>query len=93
MRNLTPSPTYVTNITDPDQLKATLKSHIDAVLGRYGNDLYAFDVINERESCFRRLRRLLTPDSPQRQWHHQVERLVQCPRRRLPRYCGAYAFR
>ncbi|ORX38166.1 xylanase [Kockovaella imperatae] len=41
------TPGYVTNITDPDELKSVLKSHIDAVLGRYGNDLYAFDVINE----------------------------------------------
>ena len=31
-------------------LKGMLKDHIDAVLGRYGNDLYAFDVINERQS-------------------------------------------
>jgi endo-1,4-beta-xylanase len=42
------SPAYVNNITDPDELKAVLKEHIDAVLGRYGNDLYAFDVVNER---------------------------------------------
>jgi GH35 family endo-1,4-beta-xylanase len=26
-----------------------LEEHINAVLGRYGNDLYAFDVINERK--------------------------------------------
>jgi endo-1,4-beta-xylanase len=45
------SPAYVTNITDADELKAVLKEHIDAVMGRYGNDLYAFDVINERESA------------------------------------------
>lgn len=44
------SPTYVTNITDATQLKSVLKSHIDAVMGRYASDLYAFDVINERES-------------------------------------------
>jgi GH35 family endo-1,4-beta-xylanase len=40
----------VTNITDPTELKTVLKDHIDAVLGRYANDLYAFDVINERKS-------------------------------------------
>ncbi|WRT65284.1 uncharacterized protein IL334_002227 [Kwoniella shivajii] len=41
------TPTYVTNITDPDELKTVLKEHIDAVLGRYKNDLYAMDIINE----------------------------------------------
>nr|AHL20248.1 GH10 xylanase [Papiliotrema flavescens] len=41
------TPAYVTNITDADELKQVLKEHIDAVLGRYGNDLYAFDVVNE----------------------------------------------
>lgn len=46
-------PAYVTNITDADELKAVLKEHIDAVLGRYGSDLYAFDVINERERLAR----------------------------------------
>lgn len=45
------SPAYVTNITDADELKTVLKEHIDAVMGRYGNDLYAFDVINERKSA------------------------------------------
>lgn len=44
------TPEYVTNITDPDELKAVLKEHIDAVMGRYGEHFYAFDVINERES-------------------------------------------
>lgn len=43
------TPEYVTNITDPDELKAVLKEHIDAVMGRYGKHFYAFDVINERE--------------------------------------------
>ena len=47
---LTRSPDYVTNITTSHELKAVLKEHIDAVLGRYGPDLYAFDVINEGES-------------------------------------------
>ena len=41
------TPDYVTNLTDPTQLKAVLKEHVDAVLGRYGSRLYAFDVINE----------------------------------------------
>jgi len=41
------TPTYVTNITDPTELKAVLKEHIDAVMGRYGDMLYGFDVINE----------------------------------------------
>jgi len=40
----------VTNITDADELKSVLKEHIDAVMGRYGNDMYAIDVINERKS-------------------------------------------
>jgi endo-1,4-beta-xylanase len=43
------TPEYVTNITDPDELKAVLKEHVDAVMGRYGEYFYAFDVINERE--------------------------------------------
>lgn len=43
------TPEYVTNITDPTELKAVLKEHIDAVMGRYGKYFYAFDVINERE--------------------------------------------
>lgn len=43
------SPQYVNEITDPTVLKAVLKEHIDAVMGRYGKDLYAFDVVNERE--------------------------------------------
>ncbi|GFZ42725.1 1,4-beta-D-xylan xylanohydrolase [Saitozyma sp. JCM 24511] len=42
-----PSPSYVTSITDPTELTQVLEEHINAVLGRYGNDLYAFDVINE----------------------------------------------
>jgi GH35 family endo-1,4-beta-xylanase len=42
-------PSYVTSITDPTELTQVLEEHINAVLGRYGNDLYAFDVINERE--------------------------------------------
>jgi len=47
------SPQYVNEITDPTVLKAVLKEHIDAVMGRYGKDLYAFDVVNERESSQR----------------------------------------
>lgn len=43
------TPEYVTNITDPEELKAVLKEHIDAVMGRYGDHFYAFDVINERK--------------------------------------------
>ncbi len=42
-------PAWVTSITDPTELKTVLKNHINAVMGRYGNDLYAFDVVNERE--------------------------------------------
>lgn len=34
-----------------------LEEHINAVLGRYGDDLYAFDVINERGSLDVRLRK------------------------------------
>jgi endo-1,4-beta-xylanase len=41
------TPEYITNMTDPVTLTAALKEHIFAVLGRYGKDLYAFDVINE----------------------------------------------
>ncbi|WVQ97820.1 hypothetical protein IAU59_004935 [Kwoniella sp. CBS 9459] len=41
------TPSYVTNITDPDELKSVLREHIDAVLGRYKDDLYAMDIINE----------------------------------------------
>lgn len=41
------TPTYVTNITDADELKQVLQEHINAVLGRYAGDLYAFDVVNE----------------------------------------------
>jgi hypothetical protein len=43
------SPEWVTSITDAEELKTVLKEHIDAVMGRYAKDLYAFDVINERE--------------------------------------------
>lgn len=46
------SPAYVTNITDPEELKTVLKEHIDAVLGRYADDLYAMDIINERKSAY-----------------------------------------
>lgn len=65
-------PTYVTNITDATELKSTLQDHINAVLGRYGNDLYAFDVINERK----RSEGFGAKSSPQRQWHHQAECVV-----------------
>lgn len=51
MKRSDESPAYVTNITDPTELKAVLSEHISAVMGRYGKDLYAFDVVNERECC------------------------------------------
>lgn len=43
-------PEWVTNITNPTELKEVLREHINAVMGRYGRQLYAFDVVNERES-------------------------------------------
>lgn len=46
---LTDSPAWVTSITDPTKLKQVLREHINAVLGRYGKNMYAFDVVNERE--------------------------------------------
>lgn len=42
------TPDYVLNTTDPDELRQILKEHIDAVMGRYKNDVYAFDIVNER---------------------------------------------
>jgi len=41
------TPEYVTNQTDPVKLTAILEEHINAVMGRYCKDLYAFDVVNE----------------------------------------------
>lgn len=37
------------NITDKDELLDVMKTHIDAVLGRYGDRLAHMDVVNERE--------------------------------------------
>lgn len=42
-------PAWVTSITDPTELKQVLRDHINAVMGRYGKDMYAIDVVNERE--------------------------------------------
>jgi len=39
----------VTNITDPEELKQVLRTHVEAVAGRYKNDWAYLDVINERE--------------------------------------------
>jgi GH35 family endo-1,4-beta-xylanase len=39
----------VQNITDPNDLKNVMKTHIDAVMGRYGSRLAHMDVVNERE--------------------------------------------
>ena len=63
----TQTPSWVTSITDPTRLKQVLKNHIDAVIGRYKDDLAYFDIVNERE--FMRLspylpRLLLTDLSP-----------------------------
>jgi GH35 family endo-1,4-beta-xylanase len=68
----------VTNITDADELKTVLKEHVDAVLGRYGKDLYAFDVINERECSLSTASNVVEGScSSQRERNHQVFRLVQ----------------
>lgn len=58
------TPAYVTNITDPAELKAVLKEHIDAVMGRYGEYFYAFDVVNERESDSVAIHSVLTDAGP-----------------------------
>lgn len=52
--------TYVQEITDPEDMKAAMKAHIDAVAGRYKGRIDAWDVVNEalnedgtlRESVF-----------------------------------------
>ncbi|KAG7529478.1 hypothetical protein FFLO_05620 [Filobasidium floriforme] len=41
------TPSYVTNITDPEVLKQTLRTHVEAVAGRYKDDWAYLDVINE----------------------------------------------
>jgi endo-1,4-beta-xylanase len=46
----TQTPAYVTNITDPEVLKQTLRTHVEAVAGRYKDDWAYLDVINERKS-------------------------------------------
>lgn len=51
---------YVKEITDPEQMRAAMKTHIDAVAGRYKGRIDAWDVVNEalnedgtmRESVF-----------------------------------------
>jgi GH35 family endo-1,4-beta-xylanase len=45
----TQTPSYVTNITDPEVLKQTLRTHVEAVAGRYKDDWAYLDVINERK--------------------------------------------
>ncbi len=82
------SPEYVTNITDPTELKQVLKNHVDAVMGRYGDRMYAIDVINERESFLQRTHTRADsapPHSPIRQRYPPRQRVVQRPWRRLPR--------
>jgi GH35 family endo-1,4-beta-xylanase len=39
----------VTDITDPEALKQALRTHVEAVAGRYKDDWAYLDVINERE--------------------------------------------
>lgn len=51
---------YVKEITDPTEMRAALKAHIDAVAGRYRGRIHGWDVVNEalnedgslRESVF-----------------------------------------
>ncbi len=38
---------YVADVTDPDEMRAVLKEHIDAVAGRYKGRIDAWDVLNE----------------------------------------------
>ncbi|KAK5115727.1 hypothetical protein LTR62_000816 [Meristemomyces frigidus] len=40
-------PAYVSAITDPEIMTATIQSHIAAVAGRYAGQCYAWDVLNE----------------------------------------------
>jgi GH35 family endo-1,4-beta-xylanase len=49
----TQTPSYVTNITDPEVLKQTLRTHVEAVAGRYKDDWAYLDVINERKFMMR----------------------------------------
>jgi GH35 family endo-1,4-beta-xylanase len=44
------TPFYVNSITNPEQLKAVYRAHVEAVAGRYKDDWVYLDVINERES-------------------------------------------
>lgn len=54
---------YVKEMTDPDELRAAMKTHIDSVAGRYKGRVHAWDVVNEalnedgtmRESVFYRV--------------------------------------
>lgn len=43
-------PQWVQNITDRSDLLDVMETHINAVLGRYGDRLAHMDVVNERES-------------------------------------------
>ncbi|KAI9632470.1 xylanase [Dioszegia hungarica] len=40
-------PMWVQNITDASDLKSVMKTHIDAVMGRYGSQMAHIDVVNE----------------------------------------------
>lgn len=40
-------PTWVSSITDPDELTSVLQNHISNVAGRYAGQCYAWDVVNE----------------------------------------------
>lgn len=40
-------PSYVSSITDPDELTTVIQEHISNVAGRYAGQCYAWDVVNE----------------------------------------------
>ena len=40
-------PTWVSSITDPDELTSVVRNHISKVAGRYAGQCYAWDVVNE----------------------------------------------
>jgi len=41
------NPDYVTQITDPDQMRAALTDHFNAVMGRYADTMDRWDVVTE----------------------------------------------